>query len=176
MQKERIKKFKIKEEKGITLVALIITIIILLILAGITIATLSSSGLFNKSKKAADISKREAIIEAIKLDIMAAQANNTTPGIISDIDLEGILDKYGKVQKDAEEKVTGVDINVSEADEAKKSIIKGFEGIIDLKEIYAGSTVSGGEITAKDVQFEPTDENWKVTTVEAALDYLYDHQ
>lgn len=41
-----------KEQKGITLVALVITIIILLILAGISIATLSGSGLFGKAKDA----------------------------------------------------------------------------------------------------------------------------
>lgn len=39
-------------QKGITLVALVITIIILLILAGISIATLSGSGLFENARKA----------------------------------------------------------------------------------------------------------------------------
>lgn len=42
-----------KEQKGITLVALVITIIILLILAGISIATLGgNNGLFTKAKEA----------------------------------------------------------------------------------------------------------------------------
>lgn len=41
-----------KEQKGITLVALVITIIILLILAGISIASLSDNGLFGKAKQA----------------------------------------------------------------------------------------------------------------------------
>ena len=41
-----------KEQKGITLVALVITIIILLILAGISIATLSQTGLFKNAKDA----------------------------------------------------------------------------------------------------------------------------
>lgn len=43
-----------KEQKGITLVALVITIIILLILAGISIATLSQTGLFKNAKDAKD--------------------------------------------------------------------------------------------------------------------------
>lgn len=43
-----------KSNKGITLVALVITIIILLILAGISIATLSDSGLFTKTQEAKD--------------------------------------------------------------------------------------------------------------------------
>lgn len=41
-----------KSQKGITLVALVITIIILLILAGISIASLSGSGMFQKAQKA----------------------------------------------------------------------------------------------------------------------------
>ena len=40
--------------KGITLVALVITIIILLILAGITISSLTNTGLFEKAKEARD--------------------------------------------------------------------------------------------------------------------------
>lgn len=43
-----------KGQKGITLVALVITIIILLILAGVTISlTLGDNGIFNKTKNAA---------------------------------------------------------------------------------------------------------------------------
>ena len=43
-----------KEEniKGITLVALVVTIIILLILAGISIQTITNMGLFNNAKEA----------------------------------------------------------------------------------------------------------------------------
>ena len=41
---------RIKENKGITLVALIVTIVILLILAGISISTLTNTGIFEKAK------------------------------------------------------------------------------------------------------------------------------
>ena len=41
-----------KQERGITLIALIITIIILLILAGVTLGTLSANGIFDKSRNA----------------------------------------------------------------------------------------------------------------------------
>ena len=54
MKKE---KFKIKREKGITLVALVITIIILLILAGISISALTNTGLFGKAKEAKEKTK-----------------------------------------------------------------------------------------------------------------------
>ena len=48
---------KIKKEKGITLVALIVTIVILLILAGISISTLTNTGIFDKAKEAQKVSE-----------------------------------------------------------------------------------------------------------------------
>lgn len=57
-----------KEQKGITLVALVITIIILLILAGISIAALKNeNGLFRKAKEAKNntIHAQEAENDAI---------------------------------------------------------------------------------------------------------------
>ena len=45
-----------KEEKGITLVALVVTIIVLLILAGIAISlTIGNNGLFSRAKNAVDV-------------------------------------------------------------------------------------------------------------------------
>ena len=52
-----------KLNKGITLVALVITIILLLILAGISIATLTGSGLFEKAKMAEQKSKEGQELE-----------------------------------------------------------------------------------------------------------------
>ena len=43
---------ELKKKKGITLVALVITIVILLILAGISISTLTNTGIFQKAKDA----------------------------------------------------------------------------------------------------------------------------
>lgn len=48
--------------EGITLIALIITIILLLILAGITISQLTSNGIFEKTK----IEKKDQIIHQQK--------------------------------------------------------------------------------------------------------------
>ena len=46
-----------KGNKGITLVALVITIIILLILAGISISALTNTGIFEKAKDAKEKSE-----------------------------------------------------------------------------------------------------------------------
>lgn len=50
-----------KKEKGITLIALVVTIIILLILAGVTISlAITNGGLFDKTRSAANQYQNEA--------------------------------------------------------------------------------------------------------------------
>ena len=60
-------KNEIKNNKGITLVALIITIIILLILAGVAISQLTDSGLFGKAKLAKQKQENSEAIEDDRL-------------------------------------------------------------------------------------------------------------
>lgn len=57
-----------KEQKGITLVALVITIIILIILAGISIASLTNSGLFNRAQEAKNASENGMVNENTSLN------------------------------------------------------------------------------------------------------------
>ena len=57
----------LKNAKGITLVALVITIIILLILAGISISTLTNTGIFEKAKEAKSKSELADVQEKITL-------------------------------------------------------------------------------------------------------------
>ena len=52
-----------KKQKGITLIALIITIIVLLILAGVSIATLTGeNGLLNKAVTAKEATERARVV------------------------------------------------------------------------------------------------------------------
>ena len=62
-----LKENKKKNIKGITLVALVVTIVILLILAGISIATLTQTGLFGKAKQAEQKSKDAQELENVTL-------------------------------------------------------------------------------------------------------------
>lgn len=48
-----------KGQNGITLVALVITIIILLILAGVTIASLTGNGLFGQAQRAKNVTEEK---------------------------------------------------------------------------------------------------------------------
>lgn len=74
---------KQNKQKGITLVALVVTIIILLILAGISIASLTGNGLFEKAKLA-----KEKQINAESLE-------NTTLA-----DYENKIDEYIKSNRE----------------------------------------------------------------------------
>lgn len=64
-----------KEQKGITLVALVITIIILLILAGISIATLRDTNLFGQAQRAGNETKNAAAKEANTLNDYSNEVN-----------------------------------------------------------------------------------------------------
>ena len=62
-----------KKEKGITLIALVITIIVLLILAGVTVATLKGdNGILTKTNEAKENTEIKTEKEIIKLAVLAA--------------------------------------------------------------------------------------------------------
>ena len=84
---------KIKQTKGITLIALVITIIVLLILAGITIASLSGdNGILTRAKEARDKTQIGSIIESAKMDILEEQVKND--GEIIESELQKVFSKY----------------------------------------------------------------------------------
>ena len=63
-----------RKEKGITLIALVITIIVLLILAGVTVVTLTGdNGLLQKATTAKEANEEAKELELIKLAVSAAQ-------------------------------------------------------------------------------------------------------
>lgn len=83
-----------KQKKGITLIALVITIIVLLILAGISISMLAGDN--SILQKATDAKERTSIAEVVenaKLDILAQIADNKGANISKD-QLKTILNKY----------------------------------------------------------------------------------
>ena len=69
-----------KSMKGITLVALVITIVILLILAGISIQAISNTGLFANAKRAKDESMKGQLQEEISLAIQSIQTEEIYKG------------------------------------------------------------------------------------------------
>ena len=68
---------KLKKRNGITLIALVVTIVVLIILAGITISTLTGeNGIINKAQRASWETKYAQAKEEILLAVNAAKSDS----------------------------------------------------------------------------------------------------
>ena len=85
------------KNKGITLVALVITIIILLILAGITISSLTNTGLFEKAKEARDKTANAAENQAKILNEYEDVLNQYVSGNVKTLQADGSWNVAKKV-------------------------------------------------------------------------------
>ena len=116
-QKAKMKQNKIlKGSRGITLIALVITIIVLLILAAVSIATLTGdNGILTRASDSANKSKEAEEKERIVLAYNAAMADNDGKGVTQSY-FETELKKYDNgttVEQDGENfKVTYPNENV----------------------------------------------------------------
>ena len=78
-------KEQLKINKGITLIALVITIIMLLILAGVTIATLTGdNGILTKAQNSKEKNAQKTVEEQINLAVQASKINE---GLVIDKDI-----------------------------------------------------------------------------------------
>ena len=92
---------KYKSMNGITLVALVVTIVVLLILAGISInMVLGENGIIARASEAKTKTEIAHIKEQIQTEIIVEQAGNI--GNISDASLKTILEKYGTINYDTD--------------------------------------------------------------------------
>ena len=82
-----------RKNKGITLIALVVTIIVLLLLAGISISMITGEGgILGQAKDAGDITRREYVIELAQLDVLQEQTSNQ--GRITEEKFKDILAKH----------------------------------------------------------------------------------
>ena len=85
-------------QKGITLIALVITLIILLILAAVTIAALSGdNGILSNAAKSKQETEKAEILEQIRLDIYGEIADNGGADP-TEADIKRIADNYGDIE------------------------------------------------------------------------------
>ena len=87
-----------KKQKGITLIALVITIIVLLILAAVTISALSGdNGILKRATEAKQKTGRADALEKIRLAVMTATTNGVGEANLDDLKAE--LEKAGATVK-----------------------------------------------------------------------------
>ncbi len=143
-------KIKIKKTNGITLIALVITIIVLLILAGVTIASLSGdNGILQRASEAKKKTNKEDAEESIKL-------------LLTEVQMEKNLGT--KPLKDLLEEKFGQS-NVKPNGDGFKVIKDGYEATIDANGNLVGEVVkvgTGGEIPIPPTTGK-TDGSWDAT-------------
>ena len=132
--KKRNRRNKIKQKMldrdGITLIALVITIIVLLILAGVTISSITGeNGILKKATDAKNVTEKSALVEEAQTEILNMQAENKT-GDFNSTDLRSVLEKYFDNVPNA------YDIN-SETKLVAKKEYGGYE--LKVSEIYSGT-------------------------------------
>ena len=89
-------KLNLKERKGITLIALVITIIVLLILAGVSIAMLTGqNGILTQAQKAKTTTDNKSAEEKVKLAVMSARTRSETASLELDKLKEEITNQGG---------------------------------------------------------------------------------
>ena len=93
-----------KKEKGITLIALVVTIIVLLILAGISIGAITGdNGIINQAKNAKDDTQRSQWEEQIDVAIIDAESKNKNPtmeDVIEELKNKNVIDKDNQVNEE----------------------------------------------------------------------------
>ena len=137
---------KTNGQKGITLVALVITIIILLILAGIAIQALTNTGLFENANKAKLEAKRGQIKEWLSLNLLEVQSENYNK---TDSEILEIARK--KTEKSEELKKLGKTVNVDgelSTEEDGQTVPPYFNVIVDndLYKVSIGEQEFIGEV------------------------------
>ena len=97
--------FKLEnKDKGITLIALVVTIVILLILAGISIGALTGdNGIINQAHTAKEDTEIASWEEQIDLAIIDAENKHRNPAmddVIDELINKGVIDSESQVDKD----------------------------------------------------------------------------
>ena len=137
-------KQKLKREKGITLVALVITIIVLLILAGVTLAmVMGDSGIFGKANSAKEQTQLKTAEDTIKLAVLDNRTLRETG------DTSALSNKNLKVS--IAEKLRDLGYNVAE----DNNIVTYYEEKTIKIEDYLGKEDNQGGITAQEIKDNP---------------------
>ena len=101
-------KLKIKQEKGITLIALVVTIVVLLILAGVSISlVLNNNGLISKAKDAKNSTEKGQAQDEVNLAINYLQIEDATSTLTREDKRKILEDELRKISADSSVSISG---------------------------------------------------------------------
>ena len=167
----KLEKKRFKEEKAITLIALIITIIVLLILAGVAISTLAGeNGVINRAQKSVEKNDVGAFKDAVSLAYMHALSDDNLG--VKGIQTVTVNDIIGELTKDYTIKriplgtvslrnpETDGNVEIFLGDGAKTVSVSasdaGFTNYVELKGKWYQFNLENGKVTVGEgVQEEP---------------------
>ena len=168
--KNKVRQLK-KQEKGITLVALVVTIIVLLILAGVIInLSLGEDGIFKKAKEASDLYSEQAIRE--KLELM--YVDYLIDGGYKDTEKDEI-DIFKDIMGDKDITKEDLDNFNNILEQYNKKII-GITSVEDLKKIGSDPAypLNGLYIQLNDISFNESDIMEPIGSMEEQFEGIYD--
>lgn len=157
-----------KKQNGFTLIALVITIIILLILAGITISTLTGeNGILSKANLAGEETKKKQYEEILKLMANGLRADKIT----NNWDSKTYLDEFEK-EVPKEEKLKEAQINRKNDTTIyiitkEKFVYKITENEIKFNGIYNG--IKPPDLQTSNVTFNLSPKTWTNQNVEVEI-------
>ena len=139
----------LKNKNGITLIALVVTIIVLLILAGVAIMTLmGDNGIITRTSEAKAQKKISDIQEELQLAIEALRIDNITNNV------GGTISQYiASHEEDLEKALNGEDVTIS----SNEITYKNRKFTIDQNGKITGSTVVSSSDNEVTVEVKPTE-------------------
>ena len=101
-------KLKIKQEEGITLIALVVTIVVLLILAGVSISlVLNNNGVISKAKDSKNSTERGQAQDEVNLAINYLQIEDATSTLTREDKRKILEDELRKISADSSVSISG---------------------------------------------------------------------
>lgn len=161
-----------ENNNGITLIALVITIVVLIILASITInIVIGKNGIIERGKQAKEqtiISQYKEKIEMIKIDVRLKYKS-------IEITLENLKNEF---ESDGQKYWVNIVEQVVDSgiEKIKLTTRDGYVFYITENTTeYRGKGQVAEIITAEEISYTPQDNTWKVDNVKQALDYLFNN-
>ncbi len=146
---------RIKANKGITLIALVVTIVVLIILAGITIASVTGEkGIIKEARTAKELSEKVALEELVELAIIKAEQKHRNPtidNVIEELKNSKVISDESKVNKETGSIITIPGYEIT----GKLDDYIGKVSVGDNNNTAGGNTSQGGNSTGGGDTEEP---------------------
>ena len=105
-----------KNTEGITLLVLVITIVVLMILASVTVSTLTGdNGLISFSKETKTEKIEEQVKKSIQTELLEKKLGNSN-GEISNEEIVAILEKYGTINYDSDGNIESLQVTETDTE------------------------------------------------------------